>query len=161
MAHRNDLDATDRRLLQLLVADGRASYQALADQVGLSRPAVMERVKGMEEAGYISGYAARLDRAKTGYPVTAFVAVRYASHNIDGNEPAMRDPASHPGVLECHHVAGDDCYILKVAAPDLDGVQTLLRQLTAASGGGNVTTKTTIVLGTLFEKPGLVPRELD
>ena len=159
MAHRNELDATDRRLLRLLVTDGRASYQALADQVGLSRPAVMERVKRMEEAGYISGYVARLDRAKTGYPVTAFVAVRYASHDIDGNEPAMRELASHPGVLECHHVAGDDCYILKVAAPDLDGVQTLLRQLTSA--GGNVTTKTTIVLGTVFEKPGLVPPELD
>jgi Lrp/AsnC family leucine-responsive transcriptional regulator len=159
MAHKHELDATDRRLLQLLVSDGRASYQTLADQVGLSRPAVMERVKGMEEAGYITGYVARLDRGKTGYPVTAFVAVRFADHRIDGNEPQMRALADHPGVLECHHVAGDDCYILKIAAPNLDGVQTLLRQITSAGAG--VTTKTTIVLGTVFEKPGLVPRELD
>ena len=70
------LDPTSRRILQLLVADGRASYQAIADEVGLSRPAVMERVKRMEEAGYILGYTARLDRSKIGFPVTAFVAVR-------------------------------------------------------------------------------------
>ena len=62
------LDPTSRRILQILAADGRASYQAIADEVGLSRPAVMERVKRLEEAGYILGYHARLDRAKVGYP---------------------------------------------------------------------------------------------
>jgi Lrp/AsnC family leucine-responsive transcriptional regulator len=61
--------------------------------------------------------------------------------------------------LECHHGAGEDCYVLKIAAPDLDGVQTILRQLTAT--GGNLTTRTTIVLGTLFEKPGIMLPELD
>ena len=68
------LDPISRRILQLLVADGRASYQALADEVGLSRPAVMERVKRLEDGGYILGYTARLDRARTGFPVTAFVS---------------------------------------------------------------------------------------
>ena len=67
------LDPISRRILQLLVADGRASYQAIADEVGLSRPAVMERVKRMEESGLILGYTARLDRAKLGFPITAFV----------------------------------------------------------------------------------------
>ncbi|HEX9704377.1 MAG TPA: Lrp/AsnC family transcriptional regulator [Gemmatimonadales bacterium] len=159
MAVRHDLDATDRRLLHLLATDGRASYQALADQVGLSRPAVMERVKRLEEGGHITGYGAWIDRAKAGFPVTAFVAVRYASHDVDQNEPRIKNLVTHPSVLECHHVAGDDCYILKVAAPDLEGVQGILRYLTGS--GGSLTTKTTIVLGTLFEKPGLVPGEPD
>src|SRR2546422_4140135 len=77
MAHKTELDAVDRKILRLLATDGRSSYQALADEVGLSRPAVMERVKRLEEAGYITGYGARVDRAKAGFPVTAFVAVRY------------------------------------------------------------------------------------
>ena len=56
------IDPISRRILQLLSADGRASYQAIADEVGLSRPAVMERVKRLEEGGYITGYTARVDR---------------------------------------------------------------------------------------------------
>src|SRR6266581_2357338 len=59
MAHKTELDAVDRKILRLLATDGRSSYQALADEVGLSRPAVMERVKRLEEAGYITGYGAR------------------------------------------------------------------------------------------------------
>src|SRR5439155_707778 len=64
MAHKTELDAVDRKILRLLATDGRSSYQALADDVGLSRPAVMERVKRLEEAGYITGYGARVDRVK-------------------------------------------------------------------------------------------------
>src|SRR5438094_10478069 len=67
MAHKAELDAVDRKILRLLATDGRSSYQAVADEVGLSRPAVMERVKRLEEAGYITGYGARVDRAKAGF----------------------------------------------------------------------------------------------
>jgi Lrp/AsnC family leucine-responsive transcriptional regulator len=153
------LDGTDRHILKLLSSDGRSSYQAIADEVGLSRPAVMERVKRLEEHGYITGYGAHIDRAKLGYPVTAFVAVRYGSTNYVGDEPRMREMAKHPGVLECHHVAGDDCYILKVGAPDLEGVQNMLRTISANQKSFN--TRTTIVLSTLFEKPGLMAEDLD
>src|SRR5438067_6645084 len=75
MTSRNELDAVDRKILRILGTDGRASYQAIADEVGLSRPAVMERVKRLEESGHIAGYHARVDRAHAGFPVTAFVAV--------------------------------------------------------------------------------------
>ena len=153
------LDGTDRRILKLLSGDGRSSYQAIADEVGLSRPAVMERVKRLEEHGYITGYGAHIDRAKLGFPVTAFVAVRYGSTNYVGDEPRMREMAKHPGVLECHHVAGDDCYILKVVAADLEGVQNMLRTISANQKTFN--TRTTIVLSTLFEKPGLMAEDLD
>jgi len=159
MAAKLTLDATDRRILRLLSADGRSSYQAIADEVGLSRPAVMERVKHLEESGHITGYGAHLDRVKLGYPVTAFVAVRYGNSTYVGDEPRMREIAKHPGVLECHHVAGEDCYILKVVAPDLEGVQDILR--TMSTGQRTFNTRTTIVLSTVFEKPGLLAEDLD
>jgi Lrp/AsnC family leucine-responsive transcriptional regulator len=119
----------------------------------------MERVKRLEESGHITGYGAHLDRAKLGFPVTAFVAVRYGNSNYVGDEPRMREMAKHPGVLECHHVAGEDCYIMKVVAPDLEGVQNVLR--TMSNGQKSFNTRTTIVLSTVFEKPGLLPEDLD
>jgi len=160
MTNKTELDAVDRKILRQLATDGRASYQAIADEVGLSRPAVMERVKRLEEAGYITGYGGRLDRAKAGFPVTAFVAVRYANSDYLGEEPRMRAMEKRPEVLECHHVAGEDCYILKVAAPDLESLQHVLRDL-RGSTKTQLTTRTTIVLGTVFEKPGFVPGEPD
>lgn len=159
MAVKPPLDAIDRRILRLLSADGRSSYQAIADEVGLSRPAVMERVKRLEETGYITGYGAHLNRVKLGYPVTAFVAVRYGNSTYVGDEPRMREMAKHPGVIECHHVAGEDCYILKVVASDLEGVQEILR--TMSTGQRTFNTRTTIVLSTVFEKPGLLAEDLD
>jgi Lrp/AsnC family leucine-responsive transcriptional regulator len=159
MPPKTELDATDRKILRILAQDGRESYQAIADEVGLSRPAVMERVKRLEETGYILGYRVHLNRSKVGLPVTAFVAVRYGNSDYVGDEPRMREMEKHPGVLECHHVAGDDCYILKVVANDLEGVQAILRDLRGPNGQMN--TRTTIVLSTLFEKPGLVPAEPD
>ena len=153
------LDPTSKRILQLLSADGRASYQAIADEIGLSRPAVMERVKRLEEAGFIRGYHARLDRAKSGFPITAFVAIRYPVTEHAGEEPQIQALAANPNVLECHHVAGDDCYMLKVAAPSIESLEGVLRQI--KQPGRPVSTRTTIVLSTLFEKPGIVPVEAD
>ena len=153
------LDPISRRILQLLLADGRASYQAIADEVGLSRPAVMERIKRMEEGGYILGYAARLDRSRTGFPITAFVSVRYPANDFEGIEPAVRALEANPSVLECHHVAGEDCYIMKVAAPSLEALEGTLRSL--REPGLTVATRTTIVLSSVFEKPGVAPREAD
>lgn len=149
------LDPTSRRILQLLAADGRASYQAIADEVGLSRPAVMERVRRLEETGYILGYTARLNRGKIGYPVTAFIAVRYPATDLAGTEPTVKALAENPSVLECHHVAGEDCYILKVAAPSLGELERIIRQLRGP--GEPVSTRTTIVLSSVFEKSGIVP----
>ncbi len=153
------LDPIGRRILQLLLADGRASYQAIADEVGLSRPAVMERVKRLEEGGYILGYTARVDRARLGFPITAFVAVRYPGSELDGGASAVGALATNPGVLECHHVAGEDCYILKVAAPSLEALEQLLRSV--REPGLSASTRTTIVLSSVFEKAGVIPMEAD
>lgn len=153
------LDHISRRILQLLAADGRASYQAIADEIGLSRPAVMERVKRLEEAGYVRGYHARLDRSRCGFPITAFVAIRYPVTDHAGAEPRIQALAENPQVLECHHVAGDDCYVLKVAAPSIESLEGVLREIKRP--GEQVSTRTTIVLSTVFEKPGIAPVEAD
>ena len=149
------IDPTSRRILQLLAADGRASYQAIADEVGLSRPAVMERVKRLEETGYILGYSARLDRAKIGLP-------RHRLHRRPIPAPTCRETstsvaalADNPSVLECHHVAGEDCYILKVAAPSLDELERVIRAAPWRPATGQHAT--TIVLSSVFEKAGIVP----
>jgi Lrp/AsnC family leucine-responsive transcriptional regulator len=149
------LDETSRAIISALASDGRASYQAIADQVGLSRPAVMERVKRLEEQGVISGYAARLDRGKIGRPITAFINVRYPSSRHVGTEPWILELEQHPDVLECHHVAGDDCYILKVAVAGMDRLQEMLRALRPQGESAN--TRTTIVLSTIFEKANVLP----
>jgi Lrp/AsnC family leucine-responsive transcriptional regulator len=153
------LDPTSRHILRLLAEDGRASYQAIADVVGLSRPAVMERVKRLEEAGLIQGYHARLDRAKAGFPITAFVSIRYPVTSRIGDEPISQALAHDPQVLECHHVAGEDCYILKVAATSLESLENVLRRI--KEPGTPVSTRTTIVLSSVFEKPGIAPVEDD
>jgi Lrp/AsnC family leucine-responsive transcriptional regulator len=155
----SSLDPISRRILTLLAADGRASYQAIADEVGLSRPAVMERVKRLEEGGYILGYTARLDRNKLGYPVTAFVTVRYSASPSHDTDPGIRALADNPSIVECHHVAGEDCFILKVAAPSLEALERILREVRGL--GVPASTRTTIVLSSVFEKPGVVPAELD
>ncbi len=134
----NGLDLTSRRILQILGTDGRASYQAIADEVGLSRPAVMERVKRLEETGYIAGYAARLDRAKVGYAGHGLRRRPLQPRNGRvGRSPGSRRWSDHPSVLECHHVAGEDCFILKVAVPTVDSLEKLIRELRGTGSWGD------------------------
>jgi Lrp/AsnC family leucine-responsive transcriptional regulator len=152
------LDDTSLAIVAALAQDGRASYQAIADEVGLSRPAVMERVKRLEEQGVITGYTARLDRGKLGRPITAFINVRYPSSSHVGTEPWILALENHPDVLECHHVAGDDCYILKVAVSGVDKLQETLRALRPHGEPAN--TRTTIVLSTIFEKANVLPEHV-
>ncbi len=152
------IDDTSLAIVAALAQDGRASYQAIADEVGLSRPAVMERVKRLEEQGVITGYTARLDRGKLGRPITAFINVRYPSSTHVGTEPWILALENHPDVLECHHVAGDDCYILKVAVSGVDKLQETLRALRPRGEPAN--TRTTIVLSTIFEKANVLPENV-
>ncbi|GCD47747.1 Lrp/AsnC family transcriptional regulator [Streptomyces paromomycinus] len=106
-------DATDRRILDVLQHNGRAGYAELARAVSMSASAVTERVRRLEEAGVISGYAAVVDPARVGLSVLAFVRLRYPN----GSDAAFRGLLeSTPEILEAHHVTGDDCFVLKVAA---------------------------------------------
>ncbi|MEU1228191.1 MULTISPECIES: Lrp/AsnC family transcriptional regulator [unclassified Streptomyces] len=106
-------DATDWRILEALQSEGRASFAELARAVSMSPSAVTERVRRLEDAGVITGYTAIVDQDRLGLPILAFVRLRYPH----GNYKPFHDLLdTTPEVLEAHHVTGDDCFVLKVAA---------------------------------------------
>ncbi|MFE7630785.1 Lrp/AsnC family transcriptional regulator [Kocuria sp. NPDC057446] len=128
------LDRTDVAILKALQAEGRQTITALGRTVGMSNSAVAERVRRLEDAGVITGYAAMVDPEAMGYPIMAFLRLRYPSSIY---EPLHRLLAETPEIVEAHHVTGDDCFIMKVVA-------TSMRHLEAVSGRmgtlGSVTT---------------------
>ncbi|MEF9881560.1 Lrp/AsnC family transcriptional regulator [Streptomyces sp. P9-A4] len=106
-------DATDWRILEALQSEGRASFADLARTVSMSPSAVTERVRRLEDAGVIAGYTAIVDQDRLGLPILSFVRLRYPH----GNYKPFHDLIdTTPEVLEAHHVTGDDCFVLKVAA---------------------------------------------
>jgi len=141
------IDAVDRQLIDLLRANGRASYAELARQVGLSSPAVHERVGKLEAAGVISGYRAVIDPAAVGLNVTALVGV-IESDSVDdtGVEEALRAAS---GIEDCWRVAGSEGYVLKVRVPDIPALEATISELNRIRGVAR--TRTTVVLSTKWE----------
>ncbi|CAL9629137.1 HTH-type transcriptional regulator LrpC [Streptomyces sp. enrichment culture] len=127
-------DATDWRILDVLQRDGRASYAELARAVSMSASAVTERVRRLEEAGIIQGYAAVVDPERIGLPVLAFVRLRYPTGNY---KPFHDLVAATREILEAHHVTGDDCFVLKVAARSMRHLEEVSGRIGAL---GSVTT---------------------
>lgn len=128
------LDAVDRRILEALQRDGRAGYTELARTVSMSASAVTERVRRLEQAGVITGYAAVVDRDRIGLPILALVRLSYPTGNY---KPFHDLLASTPQVLEAHHVTGDDCFVMKVAARSMRHLEEITGRI---SGLGRVTT---------------------
>jgi Lrp/AsnC family leucine-responsive transcriptional regulator len=119
----NVLDDVNVQLLDELQADPRITMSALARQVGMSAPAVTERVQRLEQAGVIKGYALLIDPAALGYPVTVFVRVRITTGRLDRFSAYL---ATVPEVVEGYRITGEDCYLLKVHIPTLDDLAELL-----------------------------------
>lgn len=141
-----DIEATDRRILELLAHDGRMSYTDLGKQTGLSTSAVHQRVKRLEQRGLIQGYGATVDHALIGLPLTAFIAIRPIDPSQPDDSPAR---LSHLKEIEsCWSVAGEDTYVLKVRTTTPGDLEELLAKVRLAA---NVSTRTTIVLSTPYE----------
>jgi Lrp/AsnC family leucine-responsive transcriptional regulator len=142
-----DIDAVDRQLIDLLRANGRASYAELARQVGLSAPAVHERVGKLEAAGTITGYRAVVDPVALGLDVTALVGV-IESDSVDDNgvEAALR---AMPEVEDCWRVAGSEAFVLKVRVTDIPALEAAINALNRIEGVAR--TRTTVVLSTKWE----------
>jgi len=107
------IDDTDRRILELLQADGRLSNAEIARRVGLSPPASHARIKRMEETGIIQRYTTLLDRERLGYDMVCFIDVSLQLHQAEAVERFKRLVQEMPEVLECHHITGQYDYLLK------------------------------------------------
>jgi Lrp/AsnC family leucine-responsive transcriptional regulator len=120
------LDELNWRILVELQRDGRLSHAELGRRVGLSQPAVAERVRRLEESGVIEGYHAAIDLAKAGRPVSAVIRIATRTGQPAVLTALIRDL---PDVLECHRITGDDCYTLKIAVASVGDLQALIDRL--------------------------------
>jgi DNA-binding Lrp family transcriptional regulator len=144
----NGLHPADRRILEVLQNQGRIPNVQLAAEVGLSPSAVLERVRKLEERGIIEKYVALVDNKRVGLGTVAFVAVSLNLHQKDSIENFHSFVDGCAKVLECHHVAGTEDYLLKVYSHDIDDYEHfLLTALTRIKGVDRV--RTMFVLSTL------------
>ena len=143
------MDELDHRIVDLLQREGRATQLELSRSVGLSQPAVAERIRKLEERGVITGYTARVDASKLGKDITAFIGVSIEHPKYF--EGFARKVLAMPEVLEAHRVAGQDSYILKVRTRNTKTLDTLLVE-TLRTISGVTRTHTTIVLSSIKEE---------
>jgi Lrp/AsnC family transcriptional regulator, leucine-responsive regulatory protein len=144
------LDTKDIAILEALQADGRIALSELGRKIGLSQPAMSERVKRLEERGVITGYGARVDPEALGLGMMAIVRLKTAHEHI---RDCIKTFGELPFVVEVHRVTGDDCFILKVAVPTPDKLASIVD---AIGRFGAVTTS--VVLRS--EPPKPMTREL-
>ncbi len=121
------IDDIDRKILTELQEDGRVSFAELGRRVGLTTPAVIERVRKLEDSGVITGYRAEIDTSKVGLPIIAFVRMSITgvdySHIIEVAEQSNE-------ILECHRGTGGDSFIMKVAVSSVEHLQQIIDKLT-------------------------------
>ncbi|MFY9852989.1 MAG: Lrp/AsnC family transcriptional regulator [Terracidiphilus sp.] len=146
------LDETNWKIIAELQQNGRISFAELGRRVGLTLPAVAERVRKMEDAGVITGVHAEIDPAKVGLPIAAFIRVSVVGDVLARVNKTVREM---PEVLECYRGTGADSFTLKVAAESVEHLESLIDKLTPFG-----TTSTSIVLSTLVSRRTLTRRLL-
>ncbi|RSS54808.1 Lrp/AsnC family transcriptional regulator [Streptomyces sp. WAC06614] len=148
-------DQVDRQLLELVQQDGRIKLSELGRRVRLSPAAVAERLRRLEASGAVTGYGARVDPARLGYGIQAFVRVDpHGGYTL--RHPRGQELLARPELVEAHHVVGEDCWILKVAVTDTLHLEEILGEISAL---GRTTTSVVLSspLGGLHAKPLLPP----
>jgi DNA-binding Lrp family transcriptional regulator len=153
------LDRIDRRILRDLQADGRMTNVDLARRAGISAPPCLRRVRALEEAGYVRGYHADINPEALGFGVTVFAQVGLASQAEADLRKFEELVKGWPLVRECHMLAGEFDFLLKVVAEDWDSYhQFLTSKLTSAPNVSHV--KSALAIRTAKNEPG-VPIEVD
>ncbi len=148
-----DLDPTDQKILSLLQENARTSNAEIARQLGMASSAIFERIKKLEQKQVITGYEVRLRPKALGLGLLCFVFVRVDEPG--GAVGTGERLTAIPEVLEVHHVAGEDCYLVKCRAADTDDFARILKERFGAIPAIR-STRTIIVLGSLKET-GLLP----
>lgn len=144
------VDEIDWKILKELQANARVTFAELGRRVGLTTPAVIERVRKLEDAHVITGYRAEIDAAKVGLPITAFI--RMSISGVDYSH-IIEVAVDSKEVLECHRGTGGDSFILKVAVADVEHLQTLIDRLTPYG-----ITTTSIVLSSPVKRRIIEPK---
>jgi Lrp/AsnC family transcriptional regulator, leucine-responsive regulatory protein len=153
-SHTPELDAIDLQILNLLQASGRVPHVKLAEQVGLSAPSVIERVKKLEDSGIITGYHASVDARRLGKDVTAFIGV---SISHPKTIPLFEETIDLlDDVLECHHVTGHHTVLLKVKTNNTSSLERLISTIRSIEGVAR--TETMVVLSTHIERAQIAVR---
>ncbi len=133
------LDATDLKILNMLITNGRTSYTDISKEVGMKPPSVIDRIKKMETDGLITGYTANVDYRKLGYDVVAFVGVTIDNpSHIDEFEANLDDLA--PDIVECYHITGEHTLLLKVITLNTNSLAAIVKKLRALPGVSNSNT---------------------
>ncbi len=143
------LDTIGWKLLKELQEDARLSYAELGRRVGLTTPAVVERMRRLEETGIIAGYRAEIDTKKVGLSITAFIRMSVSGNVTERITNLVREL---PEILECHKGTGGDSFIIKVAVSSVEHLESLIDKLTPYG-----TTSTSIVLSSPVEKRVIQP----
>jgi Lrp/AsnC family leucine-responsive transcriptional regulator len=152
------IDNIDRQILTLLQENARLSNAALAKAVGLTASTVHERVKKLEKRGVIKGYVAMVDAEAVGKPITAFIrlSVGVSSEGyVESKNQVMNVCLAEPDVLECHGVAGEDCYVLKVRTASPQALEKLIERIRCQAAISRSITN--IVLTTFKEDTIITP----
>ena len=142
------LDTTDKKILTILQQDGRITNARLAQKIGLSPPAVLERVRRLEASGIISKYVAILDRERSGFGLQTIVMVCLSHHQISSLQHVKERLTGMTEVLECHQLTGEVDFLLKVAVKDMNAYTNFVNnKLSGIPGIQNV--KTSFILESL------------
>ncbi|MGP6157504.1 MAG: Lrp/AsnC family transcriptional regulator [Vulcanimicrobiaceae bacterium] len=147
------LDQIDLGLIRLLEADGRASQEELAREVGLSRPAVHERLRKLEQHGVIGGYTVHVDWSAVGLPILAFILVRTTGRCAHSTAEIAAVAERSAFIEEVHRVTGDFCFLVKARASTSATLEALIDRIRDVPGVR--ATHTTLALSTLRGSLGL------
>jgi Lrp/AsnC family leucine-responsive transcriptional regulator len=143
------LDATGWRILRILQENARVSFSEIGRQVGLSAPAVAERVRRLEEAGIIMGYHAEVDPAKVGLPILAIIRIGSTSASFARCAEAVKHM---PEVLECHRITGSDSFYVQARAASIEHLERIIDTLQPYGE-----TTTTLVLSSAVVRRPIAP----
>jgi Lrp/AsnC family transcriptional regulator, leucine-responsive regulatory protein len=146
-------DPVDRKLLGLLKENARATYAELGKRAHLSAPAVYARIRRLERTGVIQSHTVSVDPATIGLPFCAFIRIGTAGDH--GCEDIVASLAKNPEIEECHSIAGEDTVLVKARTPSAMELEYLIRRIRSIPG--IVTTVTTVVLLTYFERGVQIP----
>lgn len=140
-----EMDPTNLKILQILQENGRMPFSQVGDRVGLTGPAVAERVRRMEEEGVITGYQARVDIGLVGYPIRAYIRLQTPAERY---QRFYKTIETIPQILECHHVTGDEAFVMFVVVESMEALESVIGRLSPFGE-----TSTAVVLSTPLQRP--------